>query len=113
MGPIYVFDWFEATDTVGDKMCARIFVLDLAPSILQSEFPMIFCRCISWVVPECSAKFGLKIPRNGSHFNSKKITYLHFSPNLYFSYSNEKFIIGRDIFRGKVHLVRIFDLKRP
>ena len=32
---LYVFDWFEAAAAVGSKMCNRIFVPDLAPSILQ------------------------------------------------------------------------------
>ena len=36
MWDLYVYDWFGAA-AVGSKMCTRIFVVDLAPSILQSS----------------------------------------------------------------------------
>ena len=55
-GTYNVFDWFETADT-GDKNvfwnpCPGLSALNFA------QIPMIFCRRIFWVVPECSAKFG-------------------------------------------------------
>ena len=82
---IYVFDWFEAVALVGSKMCCRIFVQDLSPSFLQTEIPMIFCRHISLVVPECSAKVGPNCSglREMAAIINQKITFLHFSPNIF------------------------------
>ena len=75
----------------------------LGPSALYfAEIPMIFCRHISWVVLECSAKFRT----NCSRFRGM-VAILNF----YFGLCPTK--LGRDIARGEGHLVHKFDLKQP
>ena len=59
MGDLYVFDRFKAA-ALGSKICTEIFVLSLQ---FFAEIPMIFCTHVSWLVPECSAKFRPKCSR--------------------------------------------------
>ena len=87
MWDLYVFDGIEAaTAAVGSKYCAQIFVLDLAPSLLQiSMIPMIFCRHIPWMVLVCNAKYrpNCSNPVKWWPFLIKSIKFLHFSPNIF------------------------------
>ena len=73
---------------------------------------MIFCTQVSWVVPECSAKFGTessRFPKMAGILNFKNHTFALLSQNSLVITKK----LSRDIGRGKCHLVRKFDLKQP
>ena len=73
---------------------------------------MIFYTHISWLVPECSAKFG----PNYSIFHETAAILIR-KNHIFALFSHSILVIpmklGRDIARGKGHLVCEFDLKRP
>ena len=73
---------------------------------------MIICTHISWVVQECSANIGpnlLKILEMVAILNEKTPIFALYSQSILVIPMN----LGRDIARGKGHLVCEYDLKRP
>ena len=89
---LYVFDWFEAAAAaLGSKMSTEIFVPDLAPQF--ADIPILFCAHISWVALECSAKSQDSTKRRP--FYIEKITLLHFSPSLYWSFNSNDLDLGK------------------
>ena len=101
VGPIWV--WLVCCSSsriqnVFSNLCSGPSALNFA------EIPMIFCRHISWAVPECSAKFGLNCWRFQC---AKNDIFAHFSNSILAI----PMIIHRDIAGGKGHLVYEFDIK--
>ena len=101
----YVFDWFGAAAAwLGSKMCTDRDLCTTPSPLNFQEIPMIFCTHVSCAVPECSAKFGSKCSRfceMTAILHKKNHTFALSSQSVFLTPTE----LGRDIARGKGHLV--------
>ena len=99
MWDLCVFDSVEFA-TARSNLCPGSSILN------NTVIPIIFCRHIFWVVPECSAKYR---PSCWRFHKMAAIFNILFSTSILVIPSK----VGRDISWGKRHLCWEYDLKWP